>query len=521
MLISDYLARNALLYAEKVALVERKNNYHEYEKFGKTERRALTWSELNDRANQVANFLLLNGMEKGDKVAIMMPNCLEWLPIYFGTLRAGMVAVPLNVFLDLEELRHCLFLSECKVLFFWEKCVDTVFSILSDTLVQQFIFIGKDCPEFAKPYTIVESITVEDPNICLSESDHAVIYFSSGTTGFPKAILHAHKSLVEAAKTEKNHHGQTCNDIFLCIPPFYHIGAGIHWLGSLISGSSAVLLCDVSPKFIFEAVSQERVTIVWLLLPWAQDILCAIEDKDLSKYDYDLSCWRLTHMGAQSIPASLIRGWRKQFPLQDFDVNYGLTEACGPGCVHLGVENMHKIGAIGKPGYQWDAAVFDINMLIRSHHEVGELAVKGSSIMLGYYKNNVATAAVLKEGWLFTGDLAYKDEDGFFYLVGRKDDLIISSGENIYPAQIENHIRKHPAVNDVAVIGLPNERVGEIITAIIEVKPDRKCDLREIKKFCMELPANKRPQKVFFLELPRSASGKIKKKELKDILVKI
>ena len=176
--------------------------------------------------------------------------------------------------------------------------------------------------------------------------DDAAIYFSSGTTGFPKAILHNHGSLVSSCYTEQKHHGQAREDNFLCIPPLYHTGAKMHWFGSLLSGSKAVLLRGIKPEWILKTVSEEKITIVWLLVPWAQDILDAIERGDVKLEDYNLSQWRLMHIGAQPVPPSLIHRWKKYFPDHAYDTNYGLSESIGPGCVHLGVENIHKVGAV-------------------------------------------------------------------------------------------------------------------------------------------------------------------------------
>lgn len=262
---------------------------------------------------------------------------------------------------------------------------------------------------------------------------------------------------MSACYTEQNHHGQTREDNFLCIPPLYHTGAKMHWFGSLISGSKAVLLRGVKPEWILKTVSEEKITIVWLLVPWAQDILDAIERGDVDLRNYDLSTWRLMHIGAQPVPPSLIHRWKKHFPNHLYDTNYGLSESIGPGCVHLGIENIHKVGAIGKPGYNWEVKIIGENGQPVPQGEIGELAVKGPGVMKCYYKDPKATEAVLKDGWLLTGDMARMDEDGFIYLVDRKKDVIISGGENIYPVQVEDFLRSHDGIKDAAVIGLPDK----------------------------------------------------------------
>ncbi len=350
----------------------------------------------------------------------------------------------------------------------------------------------------------------------LLDDDDAAIYFSSGTTGFPKAILHSHEALVSSCLTEQKHHGQTRDDVFLCIPPLYHTGAKMHWFGSLLSGSKAVLLRGVRPDWVLQAASDEHATIVWLLVPWAQDILEALDNGTLKLSDYRLGQWRLMHIGAQPVPPSLIQRWQKYFPGQQYDTNYGLSESIGPGCVHLGVENLNKVGAIGKAGYLWQTRVVDERGADVPRGTVGELAVKGPGVMRCYYHNEQATAETLRDGWLFTGDMAREDEDGFLYLVDRKKDVIISGGENLYPVQIEDFLHTHPKIKDVAVIGLPDERLGEIAGAIIETVAGETLTEAEVEEFCLELPRYKRPRRILFAKVPRNPTGKIEKPKLRE-----
>ncbi|MBO6053531.1 MAG: AMP-binding protein, partial [Clostridia bacterium] len=377
---------------------------------------------------------------------------------------------------------------------------------------------GDGCPSFAESYhELVADCSSERPDVHITDEDFGAIYFSSGTTGFPKAILHKHLSLIHSCRVEQAHHGQTRDDVFLCIPPLYHTGAKMHWFGSLISGSRAVILRGVSPEGIIRAVSQERATIVWLLVPWAQDILDAVDRGDINLADYRLDQWRLMHIGAQPVPPSLIKRWKKVFPHHQYDTNYGLSESIGPGCVHLGVENIDKVGAIGIPGYGWEAKIVTPDGTPVEGEEVGELIVKGPGVMTCYYKNEEATRETLKDGWLYTGDMAKYDADGFIYLVDRKKDVIITGGENLYPVQIEDFLRKHEKIKDVAVIGLPDPRLGEIAAAIIEIKEGMEATEDEINAFCAELPRYKRPRKIIFAKVPRNPTGKIEKPKLREI----
>lgn len=531
MPITELLEKNAELYGDDVCLVEinphilekSKMTWKEYslivtnaEESGREE---ITWREFNEKANRFANLLLSRGIKKGDKVAILLMNCLEWLPIYFGVLKTGALAVPMNYRYAADEIKYCVELSESDVLVFGPEFIGRVEEVCDRMpRVKQMFYVGENCPTFAESYDkLVTYCSDKSPEIKLTEDDHAAIYFSSGTTGFPKAILHAHRSLSHSCKVEQNHHSQTREDTFLCIPPLYHTGAKMHWFGSLLSGSKAVLLKGIKPDWILKTVSEEKCTIVWLLVPWAQDILDAIESGEVNLDNYDLSQWRLMHIGAQPVPPSLIKRWKKYFPNHQYDTNYGLSESIGPGCVHLGVDNIGKVGAIGKAGYGWEIKIVDENGNTVEKGDVGELAVKGPGVMLCYYNDTKATDEILKGDWLFTGDMAREDEDGFIFLVDRKKDVIISGGENIYPVQIEDFLRKNDNIKDVAVIGLPEPRLGEITAAIIELKPDHKCTEDDINEFCLDLPRYKRPKKIIFAEVPRNPTGKIEKPKLREI----
>lgn len=531
MPITDYLRHNAATYGNEIALVEinpevleRKHvTWRDYDLIESTDpepyRREITWSVFDEKANRFANLLLSRGVKKGDKVAILLMNCLEWLPIYFGILKSGATAVPLNFRYTAEEIAYCVKQADVDILVFGPQFTGRVEEIVDDISHGRLLFyVGEDCPTFAENYReLTANCPSSDPAIPLNEDEDAAIYFSSGTTGFPKAILHHHRSLTQAAEMEQNHHGQTHDDTFLCIPPLYHTGAKMHWFGSLISGSRAVLLRGVTPQSIFDAVSDEHCTIVWLLVPWVQDILLAIEEGTIDPANYELDQWRLMHIGAQPVPQSLIRRWKEIFPAHQYDTNYGLSESTGPGCVHLGVENIDHVGAIGVPGYRWVAKICDDHGEEVPDGEVGELWVKGPGVMVCYYNNPEASNDSIKNGWLLTGDMARKDEDSFIWLVDRKKDVVISGGENIYPVQIEDHISAHPAVKDVAVIGLPDERLGEIAAAVVEAKPDAGLTEAELEEHCQALPRYKRPRKYIFAPVPRNATGKIEKPKLRQI----
>lgn len=529
MVITEFLEKNAKFCPDDIALVEVNPEnqpehgvtWREYNLIEQTSsdpyRREMTWKEFDTKANQFANLLLTRNIKKGDKVAILLMNQLEWLPIYFGVLKTGALAVPLNYRYAADEIKYCVELAEANTIIFGPEFtgrIEEIFSSLKN--VNTFLYVGKETPTFADDFKkMVSYCSTTAPAIELTEDQDAAIYFSSGTTGFPKAILHDHLSLVTACRTEQNHHSQSKEDVFLCIPPLYHTGAKMHWFGSLMTGGKSVLLRGVSPEWILETISKEKATIVWLLVPWAQDILDAIDRGDILPERYGLKQWRLMHIGAQPVPPSLIHRWLEIFPDHDYDTNYGLSESIGPGCVHLGVENIHKVGAIGIAGYLWETKIVNQEGKECKAEEVGELLVKGPGLMTCYYNNPEATAESLKDGWLYTGDVAKMDEDGFIYLVDRKKDVIISGGENIYPVQIEDFLRAHSAIKDVAVIGIPDNRLGEISAAIIEIKEGSVLSQEEVLEFCEGLPRYKRPRQIIFDEIPRNPTGKIEKPVLR------
>ena len=530
MPITDILEKNCRLYGDDVALVEinpempetKRTTWKEFDLIEPSRaayyRREITWNVFNEKANRFANLLVERGIKKGEKVGILLMNCLEWLPIYFGILKTGALAVPLNFRYSADEIKYCVELAEIDILVFGPEFIGRVEEIADEISKGRLLyFVGDGCPGFAEDYNAhTANCSSQSPKIDVNDDDDAAIYFSSGTTGFPKAILHNHESLMHAAKAEQNHHGQTKDDVFLCIPPLYHTGAKMHWFGSLLTGGKAVLLKGTSPKTILQAVSEEHCTIVWLLVPWAQDLLLALDNKEMDIADYDLDQWRLMHIGAQPVPPSLIKHWKEYFPDHKYDTNYGLSESIGPGCVHLGVDNIDKVGAIGKAGYGWEAKIIDEQGEIVKQGETGELAVKGPGVMTCYYRDPKATAEVLHDGWLYTGDMAMEDEDGFIFLVDRKKDVIISGGENIYPVQIEDFLRTNEAILDVAVIGLADHRLGEISAAIIELKPGVECTEEDIQEFCKKLPRYKRPRKIIFADVPRNPTGKIEKPKLRE-----
>lgn len=507
--IGEILARNARLYPDDIALVERVA--------ADKKRREMTWKEFDEGADKFSNILFQKGVRKGDKVVHWMQNSIDWLIAYFGIVRTGAWVVPLNFRFTAEEMKYCVDVAEPKVFIFDEEFTGRVAEAKNRLPgACSYICVGKDIPVFAESFhTLMETASSVSLNTELTFLDPCGLYFTSGTTGQPKPILLTHNNMANACIVENMHHRQTKSDVFILIPPLYHTGAKMHWFGHFIVGSKAVILKGISPEWILEAISEEGGTVLWSLVPWIQDILVKLDSGELKLSDYKLNQFRLMHMGAQPIPPALIKHWKKYFPTLQYDTSFGLSESTGPGCVNLGIGNDHKIGAIGMPGFNWEYKVVDDNGTIVPQGTPGELCVRGNGVMREYYKNPEATAKTLRDGWLFTGDMVRVDEDGFIWIVDRKKDVIISGGENVFPAEVEDFLHTNPAVKDVAAIGMPHERLGEIVAVVIDVVPGKTLTEDEVLKYCEGLMKYKRPRKVFFDQVPRNPTGKIEKVKLR------
>jgi acyl-CoA synthetase (AMP-forming)/AMP-acid ligase II len=509
--INEMLENNARKYPDDIALIELRPS--------KNYRQTLTWKEFNDEANRIANNLIEKGIRKDDKVIHWMRNSIPWLVAYFGIIKTGAWAVPLNFRFNASDFKYCAEIAEAKAMIFEDEFTAVVQEVKPHlTTIKDYIYFGPQLPPGMENYSDVIKYSKPKPvNLKLTGEDECGLYFTSGTTGSPKPVLLTHKNMTFAAETEFAHHHQTRSDNFVLLPPLYHTGAKMHWFGSLITGSKGAILTEFSPQNVFKTIHNEKGTIVWLLVPWVHDILVALDKGELKLADYDLKSWRLMHIGAQPVPPKLVMHWRNYFPNMQYDNNYGLSESTGPGPVHLGLENAFKEGAVGKSGQGWQLKIVNIetNREIPST-QIGELLIKGDGIMKEYYKNPELTAKTIENGWMHTGDMARIDNEGYVFLVDRKKDVIIVGGENIYPIEVEDAIHNYSKVYDVAVIGLPDERLGEIVAAVIDAKPGETLTEAEIIAFTDQvLPRYKRPRKIIFDKVPRNPTGKIEKTKLR------
>jgi acyl-CoA synthetase (AMP-forming)/AMP-acid ligase II len=513
MNLIDMVAKNARMYPDDIAFVEIRPVTKA--------RKEISWAQFNERTDRLASALRDKAIGEGDKVLLLGRNSINWLEAYLAVLKTRAWVVPLNFRFTDDEVEFCARVAEPAAFLLDEEFAERMNAIRSRLPTiknHNYICLGDGLPEgMENMEALIEKAPAKLQTAKLEDEDECALYFTSGTTGVPKPVLITHKNLTSSAITEASNHYIEHGDTLLMMPPFYHLAIG-HLLGCIMVGGQSVLLTErITPQYIFETISNEQVSITFLLVPWALDILEALDKGELKKEDYDFKRWHLMHMGAQLIPPELIRRWKEYFPDMQYDTSYGLSETTGPGVIHLGIGNERKKDAIGKPGLLWDVRIVNDKGEDVPVGEVGEIIAKGYGVMKEYYKNPEATAEAIRDSWLYTGDLARIDEEGFIYIVDRKKDLIICGGENIHPVEVEEIIRKNTKVYDVAVIGTPDERLGEIVTAIIATKTDEVLTEEEIKSFCEQnLPRYKRPRRIIFDQVPRSATGKIEKPKLRD-----
>jgi len=472
-------------------------------------RKETSWIEFHERTNQLVNALLDKGITEGTSVFLLGKNSLSWLECYFGVLKTGAWIIPLNFRFTDEDIRFCTQVAE-PTAFIFDKEYASRIETLRDSMssIQSYVCVGQaDSANLENLETIIRNGVPGSTGISLEDQKSCALYFTSGTTGAPKPVLVNHANLFCSAMTESTNNRLHQEDSLLLMPPLYHLAIG-HLLGLLAVGGTTVLLTEqITPRYILETLERERISFLFLLVPWALDLLEALDKKQLLKEDYDLSAWHFTLMGAQPIPVTLVKRLKGFFPDMQFDTTYGLSESTGPGVIHLGIENEHKLGAIGKEALTWSARVIDTKGKDVETGQVRELLVKGNGVMTEYYKNPELTSQTIEDGWLHTGDLARRDTEGFIFLVDRKKDLVICGGENIYPAEVEQIILQHPKIHDVAIIGTPNDRLGEIVIAVIQIVSGETLSEDEVIAFCeKELPRSNLRAPSFltlFHEVPR------------------
>ena len=511
MNISDLLAWSARRYPEEECVVEVDP--------GLNYRKSLTYRQFDRRVNMVANALLDAGLKKGDRVLHFMKNRIEWMESYFGIIRVGALVIPLNFRFTGADLEYVAKIIAPSITIVEDELLGIVTDIDSyQDIFGRLICVGDNVPEAMKGYeAFIANHAVSSPDIKISEEDDLGIYFTSGTTGLPKPIVYTHKNLYTTAVSNgftiplpPNH-----NSVIYC--PFYHTATLFFWLPSLFQGGKATILLKFTLHNLLKTVEQERGTEVNIPMPHCVDLIMAQQTGQINVKDYDLSSWWLINTGAQPYPPKVLKDMTDLLPTVGIQHGFGISEGGGATLTRLPPEEiLKKPGSVGKPSVMVDAKVVDNNGHELPPGEVGEFVIKGERVMKAYYKNPEATAEAIKDGWLYTGDIARMDQDGYFYIVDRKKDVVISGGENVYPVEVENVLMTHPKIMEASVIGTPDEKWGERVTAVVKLKPGEEMTQDELFEWRREMfPTYNRPRRIEFGEIPKSPTNKVLKHELR------
>ena len=500
--IGSLLTKRAYLSPQLEAIVEPTNG------------RRLTYRQLNAAANRVANALLGLGIRKGDRVALLLMNGAEFVESFFGAAKIGAVVVPLNWRLVPDELEFILADSGAKVLLYSEEfgAVAAELNGRGDrTGVESWVQAGGAAGDFAAHFDAWTAMASDDePPLRGADDDLLFIMYTSGTTGLPKGVMHSHDtvmwSMLTIAATADIHYA----DRYLISLPMFHVGALSPVLGSLYRGVTLVVLKAFDPKLSWEIVGSEKITTT-LMVPAMLQFMLAVYDPD----KHDCSSLRWVMSGAAPVPVSLIKTYQGM-GIEIHQV-YGLTETCGPGCLIIGDDAVERAGSCGKGFFHTEVRVVDDDGKDVTPGDTGEVVMKAPHIMLGYWNRPEATEETIVDGWLHTGDVATIDADGFVTIMDRVKDMLISGGENVYPAEIENVVLSHPGVADVGVIGVPSAKWGESPLAVV-VRKDESLTEADVMEWCKGKLAPFKLVKsvVFATDIPRNPSGKILKRILRD-----
>jgi len=469
----------------------------------------VTFLEMNERANQLANALKNLGVGHGDRVSVLAFNEPEYYDILFGLGKIGAILVPINYRLAGPEMQFILSDCEPKVMVFGQEYAEIVDSIRNDLPVKDYIAISNAPPEWAMSYkALIGDASKEEPEITGGDDDTLTILYTSGTTGRPKGAELTHLNFfwasVNGAATLMG-----AGDTILIALPLFHVGA----LGGvpmyIHRGLRTVLLKTLDPQRFLELIEEEKVT-AFGSVPALLDFLKLVPN--FEKYDW--SSVKVILVYAAPVPVTLI----KEYNEAGISVRqlYGMTECC-TGTVLDSENAIKKAGSCGRPFFHTDIRVVDDKNNDVSPDVMGEILMRGPIVMKGYWKRPEATAEAIVDGWLHSGDIAKVDKDGFYYIMDRKKDMIISGGENIYPAEIEDALLGNSKVADVAVIGYAHEKWGEAVKAIIVVKPGEELTEEELAEWCQgKIGKYKIPKKVVITDtIPRTPTGKILKKDLR------
>lgn len=474
----------------------------------------LTFAELATRSNQVGQALLASGVRPGDRVGLLLMNGVEFIESFFAIARIGAVVVPLNWRLLAEELTFILDDSGTTALIYGEAFADSVSSIQARsgaTKVERWIEVGASAAAFAMPYEgWRDAGSTAAPPVGGCDDDLLYIMYTSGTTGLPKGVMHTHTTAMWGVLTIAATADLRLGDRYLLALPLFHVGALTPATLNVYRGVTSVVLRAFDPRRAWALIDSEKITTA-LAVPAMLNAMLQVPDRE--QFDHGSLRWCMS--GAAPVPTSLIETYAA-LGIEIHQV-YGLTESCGPGCLIDPDSAMQRIGSTGKAFFHTEVKIVDEQGQTCPPHTAGEVLIRGPHVMTGYWNRPDATAESMEDGWLKTGDGAVMDEQGYVYIQDRLKDMIISGGENIYPAEIENVLMAHDGIREAAVIGQPSERWGESPFALV-VRADPALDAAGVMRWCGEhLARFKLPRAVVFVdEIPRNPSGKILKRVLRD-----
>jgi acyl-CoA synthetase (AMP-forming)/AMP-acid ligase II len=477
--------------------------------------RRFTFDEINRRCNQAAAALQSLGLDKGDRVAILAYNGYQFLESFFGAAKVGLVLMPLNWRLTAKELSFILEDGGAKAIIFDADFAAVVEQIRAEgeasSKLEYWIEIGQNTSDFALKYeNMVAEQSDSEPVEKAGPDDNLFIMYTSGTTGLPKGVVHTHNTQFSAVLTIANTSDWYFSDKHLILLPLFHVGAVCPLIAGIYRGNTIAISRNFNPEKTWALIEQEQIS-VSLAVPAMLNLMLQVPE--FEKHDW--SSLRILMCGAAPVPVSTIHTFN-DLGIDIYQL-YGLTETCGPACI-IGPEDVaRKIGSTGKAYFHTMVRIVDKDGIELPVGEPGEVVVSGGHIMKEYWNRPEATAEVIKEGWLLTGDIAIQDEEGFITIQDRIKDMIISGGENIYPAEIENVLLKHPDVVDAAVIGQASERWGETPFAVVVKSAEALTSAKLLSHCKRQLSRFKLPREIVFVgDIPRTSSGKILKRVLRD-----
>jgi acyl-CoA synthetase (AMP-forming)/AMP-acid ligase II len=479
------------------------------------EERRFTYAETNARANRICNALLEKGLKPGDRVAVLAYNSHRFIESFFGPGKAGLVIMPLNWRLTPDELQFILKDGGARAIIFDADFADTVAELErrgeAGSDIAHWIGMGEGLPSFAEAYeSVLSAASPEEPRHLAAPEDNLFIMYTSGTTGLPKGVVHTHYTVFWAILTLANTGDIRGDDRYLLLLPLFHVGALTPMIGTVYRGNTVVVLRDFDPQRVWQLFDSERIDTT-LCVPAMLNFMLQVPDRE----QYDHSTVRNIICGAAPVPVPTINAFI-DLGIEIHQV-YGLTESCGPGCLIVGEDSLTHVGSAGKAFFHTEVRIVDALGRDVPPGEPGEVILRGRHMMKEYWNRPDATAETLRDGWLYTGDVAVMDAEGFVTICDRKKDMIISGGENVYPAEIESVLLQHPGIGDAAVIGQPSEKWGESPLAII-VRKDPALDAAAVLAHCSgKLARYKQPTAVSFVDaIPRNPSGKILKRVLRE-----